>query len=233
MSRLYMLSAFTVGALLCSASVNAQDQTRQDPAEIVATVKAFIQAQANKPGQNLKIDISPPQVARLSTCTQLVPYFPQGQKLRSRVSVGVRCVSPQPWITFVPVTISMMGTYYVARQTIQPGQHISSTMLLKLEGDLLALPQDVVLDSAQIVDYLAAHRIPANTPLKASSLRNPESVQRGRKVKTVAHGSGFIATATARALESGAPGAQIQVRTETGQIISATVLDGNTVQVRP
>jgi len=40
-----------------------------------------------------------------------------------------------------------------------------------------------------------------------------------------------VATGEGQALESGAPGTQIQVRTSSGQIITGTVIDAHTVQV--
>nr|WP_254045803.1 flagella basal body P-ring formation protein FlgA [Paenalcaligenes hominis] len=50
-------------------------------------------------------------------------------------------------------------------------------------------------------------------------------------VRTLARGAGFVATGEGQALQSGSPGNQIQVRVSSGQIITGTVLDAQTVQV--
>ncbi|XOT97388.1 flagellar basal body P-ring formation chaperone FlgA, partial [Alcaligenes pakistanensis] len=64
-----------------------------------------------------------------------------------------------------------------------------------------------------------------------SALRDPQSITRGQTVRTVARGMGFMATGEGQALQSGAPGTQIQIKASSGQVISATVLDASTVQV--
>ncbi len=50
-------------------------------------------------------------------------------------------------------------------------------------------------------------------------------------VITEARGLGFVATGEAQTLQDGAPGEQIRVRTGSGQVISATVMNAHTVQV--
>src|SRR3546814_3068201 len=85
--------------------------------------------------------------------------------------------------------------------------------------------------SSDLVGYIASQRISAGTPIKSRALRDPDSIQRGQAVRTEARGTGFVATGEGQALQSGAPGTQIQVRSSSGQIVSGTVLNATTVLV--
>src|SRR3546814_19460342 len=68
--------------------------------------------------------------------------------------------------------------------------------------------------SSDLVGYIASQRISAGTPIKSRALRDPDSIQRGQAVRTEARGTGFVATGEGQALQSGAPGPQIQVRSK-------------------
>ncbi|MFP5193773.1 flagellar basal body P-ring formation chaperone FlgA [Alcaligenes sp. 1735tsa3] len=167
----------------------------------------------------------------MPACTQNQIFLPSGQRLRSRMSIGVRCLSPQSWSTSISATLSIQGHYYVTNRRINPGETIHQDDLLEREGDLLALANGVVIDPNQIIGYVASQRIPLGNAIRASALRDPQSVTRGQMVRTIARGMGFVATGEGQALQSGSPGTQIQIKASSGQVISATVLDASTVQV--
>ena len=135
------------------------------------------------------------------------------------------------WNTRVQANLNIQGYYYVANHTIQPGHTLSLNDLTGREGDLLSVARGVVFDPSQAVGYVAKYRISAGGVIKSSALRDPDSIARGQQVRTEARGVGFVATGEGKALEGGAPGAQIQVKSSSGQIVSGTVLNSNTVQV--
>src|SRR5690606_11222719 len=99
------------------------------------------------------------------------------------------------------------------------------------EGDLLRLAAGVVVDPSLAIGYIAQQRISAGTVIRSSALRDPDSIVRGQPVRTEARGVGFVATGEGVALESGAPGTMIQVRTRSGQVVSGTVVNNTTVRV--
>ncbi|GHC55186.1 hypothetical protein GCM10010096_30100 [Alcaligenes pakistanensis] len=167
----------------------------------------------------------------MPACTQSQVFLPSGQRLRSRMSIGIRCLSPQSWSTSLGATLSVQGLYYVTNRRINPGETINQDDLLEREGDLLSLANGVAIDPNQIIGYVASQRIPLGSPVRSSALRDPQSVMRGQTVRTIARGMGFMATGEGQALQSGAPGTQIQIKASSGQVISATVLDASTVQV--
>ncbi len=221
----------TVAAMLAAMpSSGAAQATLQDPAAIVAEVEAFLLDQAQILPGTPRVTVTPPRIVRQAACEQLDVSLSNPQ-LRSRMSVTVRCLAPEPWTLYVQAGVEVQGNYYVANRTVNVGEPLSFEDLEAREGDLLRLARGVVVDPAQAVGYIAQQRIPGGTPIRASALRDPESIVRGQPVKTEARGLGFVATGEGVALEGGAPGTLIQVRTSSGQVVSGTVVNGTTVRV--
>jgi flagella basal body P-ring formation protein FlgA len=140
-------------------------------------------------------------------------------------------MAPEAWTSYVQASLSIQGYFYVANRNIDAGDVIDMDDMGAREGDILRMAGGVVFDPSQAVGYIASQRISAGSPIKSRALRDPNSIQRGQTVRTEARGTGFVATGEGQALQSGAPGAQIQVRSTSGQIVNGTVLNANTVQV--
>lgn len=216
---------------LSGAAGATMASTFQNPDAVARSVRHFLMQQARAWPGTARITVDPPDTGRLPSCDNPQVFLRGGQRLESRMSVGVRCLAPQPWTTFAQASVAIMGTYYVAGLPIPADATVVPGDLAPRQGDLLRLPAGTVTDPQDIVGRIAAYRIPAGRPIRARALRSPESIQRGQFVRTVAQGVGFIATGSGKALENGPPGAQIQVRTSSGRIISATVVDAHTVRV--
>lgn len=223
--------ALTAAALLCALPGAATAQAGlQDPAAVAAEVEAFLLGQAQILPGAATVSVTPPRISRQAACEQM-DVFLSNPQLRSRMSVGVRCLAPHPWTLYVQAAMTVEGQYYVAGRTINVGESLSADDLVARDGDLLRLAQGVVIDPALAIGYIAQQRIPAGTSIKSSALRDPDSIVRGQPVRTEARGLGFVATGEGVALESGAPGTIIQVRTSSGQVVSGTVINNTTVRV--
>ncbi|WP_442597152.1 flagellar basal body P-ring formation chaperone FlgA [Parapusillimonas sp. JC17] len=234
MPKLFALLTLIAGSsalLTVSAAWGQRAQSLQDPAQVVAEVEAFLQAQAVVYPGSASISVETPRLGQQSQCDRLEPFLSSGQRLRSRMTVGVRCMAPNAWTTYVQANLSIQGYYYVANRSINVGDTLGLDDLNAREGDILRLSNGVVFDPSQVVGYIAQQRIPVGAPIKSSALRDPDSIVRGQAVRTEARGVGFVANGEGQALQSGAPGAQIQVRTSSGQIVTGTVVNGTTVQV--
>src|SRR3546814_601857 len=214
MYKFFALFALAAGALAPTpawAAASGQALPVQDPALVVAEVEQFLQSQASNYPGSVHINIDAPRIARQTACEQLQAFLPSGQRLRSRMTVGVRCMAPEPWTSYVQASLSIQGYYYVANRNIQSGDVIGLDDMGAREGDILRLASGVVFDPSQAVGYIASQRISAGTPIKSRALRDPDSIQRGQAVRTEARGTGFVATGEGQALQSGAPGTQIQI----------------------
>lgn len=216
---------------LSSWSVLTTAQPLQNSEELVQAITHFLHEQADSYAGTLSVHVHNPPIRQHPQCDQLQTFFPSGNQLRSRMTVSVRCLSPATWTINTQVELSLHGFYYVANKTIAMGDTISLDDLTSREGDLLRLPANTIIDPSHIIGYIAAQRINVGSTLRNQALKDPQSVQRGQKVRTIARGIGFVATGEGQALQDGSPGSQIQVRAASGQLITGTVIDAQTVQV--
>lgn len=226
--------AACLAALLLApvAAARAQEAAVQAPEAITIAARAYLLEQlAGLPGEP-SVAIDPPRAERLAPCDALSPFMPSGMKLRSRMTVGVRCNGPKAWTTYVQATVSVPGHYYVASRMIAAGQALTPADLAPRDGDLVALPPGVITTPQTVVGMTAAYRINAGQPVKGAALRNAQSVVRGSNVRINARGKGFVVSSEGQALDNAAPGATVQVRTASGQVVSGVVRNAGLVELQ-
>jgi len=177
----------------------------------------------------LQIQVEPARTQGLATCTTLQAVMPK--QLRSHTAVQVRCLAAQPWNLYVQARLALPGVYYTAARTLAPGETLAADDLQMQQADLLRLPADTMTDATQAIGRVITQRIRKGSIIKSGGLRDPQSIQRGQRVHTEARGSGFVMRGAGKALQGGAPGSTIQVRTASGQLISGVVVNATTVQV--
>jgi flagella basal body P-ring formation protein FlgA len=198
-------------------------RAQQDPAALSAAAEKYLRAQlASIPGvPTIAMDL--PQVQNLAACAELFPFIPEPIHIRARMSVGVRCASPQIWTTFVQATVSIAGQYYVAAHQLGMGQILRADDLVARKADLVSLPANVVLDPSQAIGMKLASAMMTGQMLRTDNLRSALYVQRGQSVQLVVNGRGFRVSTEGKAMSSAGPGERIQVRTANGQVISGIV----------
>jgi len=220
-----------LGAILCAvlalrAVVAAPTQDAQVLADFVT---AFVRGQTQAShGAALQIQVEP--VRRdLPACTDLHATMPK--TLRSRSTIAVRCAAPKGWSLMVPVQLRLPGVQITAARTLSPGETVGEGDIRRVPADVLRQPADAVTDPAQALGRIVTQRIRQGGTIKSGALRDPDSVQRGQRVHTQARGAGFVMRGAGYALQAGARGSTIQVRTSSGAVVSAIVIDSATVQV--
>jgi flagella basal body P-ring formation protein FlgA len=236
-ARLLLLSlavglAATSGARAADESGDGADAA--SPQAIASVAETFVRGQLrNIPGATGQptIRIETPRSAKLAACDQMMASFPSGARLRSRVSVTVRCVAPRNWTTYVQANISVPVRYYVAAHALTLGQTLTAQDLEARDGDFASLPSGAVTDPASLIGMQVSYRINAGSPVPARSLRSAASVTRGQKVRIVARGNGFVVTNEGEAMGTAAPGAPVQVRTASGQTLTAIVRGPGEVEI--
>lgn len=204
---------------------------RLQQSNVIEQIEIFLREQASSYPGSVDLSIDAERIQKLPDCDQFQVFLSSGQNLRSRLSVGVRCVAPQQWVGYAQANLSIQGFYYVPTHNLKPGLTLSLDDLAAREGDLLRLAPGIVADPSRIIGYVTTQNIQAGSPIKSRALRDPESILKGQAVRLQARGIGFLATTEGRAMQSGAPGAQVKVRTDSGRIVSGTILNANTVQV--
>jgi flagella basal body P-ring formation protein FlgA len=170
---------------------------------------------------------------RLAPCQRIEPYVPAGMRLWGNSRLGLRCLEgPVRWNVFLPVTVKAWGQAWLLKHPVSTGATVTAADVVRGEADWAALPSPVVLDLAQWVGQSAAMPLSAGQPLRQAMLRPSQMFPAGAQVRVVVEGSGFAVTTDGMAVSPGLMGQPARVRTENGRILSGTVLDARTVQVR-
>lgn len=231
----FRFSALACTLLSCMLAVGSSIAAGADTAataeELLLRVEHFLDQQAEHYPGSVKISVESARGLDDAPCASPDISLPTGHRLRARMNVALRCMSPKPWSATVQATVAIHGFFYVASRDLEPGHTLSLFDLIPREADIMTLPRGTIVDPSQLVDHIITQRVRAGTPLKARAVRSPDSIQRGQIVKVEAHGPGFIAASEGRALQDGLPGEQIRVRTPSGRVISATVTSATTVMV--
>jgi flagella basal body P-ring formation protein FlgA len=136
------------------------------------------------------------------------------------------------WKLWVQVRIRVVTEYLVPARAVNAGQTITEADLRGQLGDLSDLPNGVLVDRALAVGRTAIAPLVVGRPLRADMLRQAVVVQQGQSVKIIGTGSGFEVTNEGRALASAVVGQVIQVRLNSGQILSGLVRADGTVEIR-
>ncbi|MGE4335713.1 MAG: flagellar basal body P-ring formation chaperone FlgA [Pigmentiphaga sp.] len=215
----------TMASAVTDAEAAASIQAIQD--QVAAAVRAHA---AGHPG-TLALDIDSHGLERFAPCESPHASLPPTQRLRSRLSVAVRCDTPQRWQTYVQVRVDLHGPYLVAARALEQGLALGPDTIDQREGDLLALPRGTLHDRDLALGQITTRRIGAGQVLRDNALRSPDAIQRGQIVRLIVRGSGFVASSEGEALGSADPGSPLQVRTASGQIVGGIVMPGGVVEV--
>ncbi|RZI42106.1 flagellar basal body P-ring formation protein FlgA [Herbaspirillum sp. HC18] len=232
MNRLIKTTAVLL-AVLCATTGAAVAQTqRQDTAALRHVVEQFLGVQAaGLPGQ---ININVGQVdsrTNLPACAAPEAFLPNGSRIWGKTTVGVRCAAPSPWTIYISATVQVIGEYVATTTPLAQGKALSSNDLVKVKGDLTALPNGIITDPSQAVGRTLAVSLPAGTPVRSDALRAQAAIQQGQTVRVVSAGPGFSVSAEARALNNAAEGQVAQARTASGQVVSGVAKAGGVVEV--
>jgi flagella basal body P-ring formation protein FlgA len=193
---------------------------------------AFLKSKAAGWSGELRAEIEPPNIKNQPECDEYEIFMPgRGVTLRPTVTLGVRCLAPKPWVIYTKANIRIEGSYYITARPVRAGTTLSMQDLEQRQGDLLRLPRGTLIEPEQLVGYITRYRLNARKPIKASAVRSPLSIERGQMVRMEVHGVGFTARSEGKAMEDGEPGDHIQVRTPSGQIVTATILNAHTVLI--
>jgi flagella basal body P-ring formation protein FlgA len=227
------LAALVVLSSLLSGAASAQTApARQDHGVLRQTVSQFLTVQAGGlPGQiTVTVGAIDPRL-NLAACAAPEAFLPNGARAWGKTSVGVRCVAPSPWTVYIPAMVQVQGEYLAAAVPLAQGQTIGPNDVARVSGDLTTLPPGIVTEQAQAVGHILARSVAVGAPLRQDALRSQQAVAQGQVVRLVSSGPGFKVTADGRALAGGSDGQVVQVKTQSGQVVSGVARPGGTVEV--
>jgi len=212
-----------------------QNPARQDPEQLRRVAEDYLRRQAaGLPGEaTITVNAFDPRM-NLPACGAPEAFLPPGSRLWGRTNVGIRCSvsnGGSNWTVYIAASIRLQGEYLAAAQPIMAGQPITAANLIKVRGELTALPQSVLTDPSHAVGKITTLSLPPGAPLRAELLRAQRAIQQGQTIKLVSGGPGFKVSSEGRAMSNGVEGQLVQVSTAGGQMISGIARTGGVVEV--
>ena len=200
-----------------------------DPIRDVVERHVRIQTQ----GLNGKLDIriGAPDTSRLPDCTTHEAFTPTGVRMIGKTTVGVRCLGPSAWNILVPVQISVLGTYLTTARALMAGQIIQPGDLVVQEGDISNLPTGLVADIGSALGKSLRVSLGAGQLIRSDALLAPLVIRQNQIVKVISRGQGFAASAEGKAMTNASLGQSVNVRMNSGQVVSGIALANGTVEI--
>ena len=170
---------------------------------------------------------------QLAPCGRIEPYLPPGTRLWGRSRVGLRCLEgPVRWNVFLPVTVKAWGPGWVIKRPVASGTVLTQDDAELAELDWAEQPYAVLANPDRWVGQQAAYALQPGQALRQNLVRAPAAFGPGAQVRVASVGSGFTVIVGGEALTAGVPGQSVRVRLVSGRIVTGTVRDGQTVDVR-
>ncbi|KQQ88004.1 flagellar basal body P-ring formation chaperone FlgA [Massilia sp. Leaf139] len=217
--------------LLAAPLALAQNGARQDGAALRKLAEGYLQAQsAGLPGKvTIKVGAVDPRLS-LAACPAPEAFQQPGARPWGKTTVGVRCTAPV-WSMFLQAQVNVIADYVTAAVPLAQGQAIDASQLTTVQGDIAAMPNGIITDTAQAIGRTPTVSLPAGAPLRLDGLKSKPVVQQNQAVRVVSRGEGFSVSGEGKAIGNAGEGQIVQVRTPRGAIVSGTARAGGIVEV--
>lgn len=221
-------------SMLLSASEHKASSKFQKMSVVLKVVDSYVKGETETlPGEVIisqgKID----NRITLPKCTTLEAFIPTGSQLWGNTSVGVRCNNPSSWTIYVQINIQVMAdVIHVARPLTRGTPLVAEDVKLQ-RVNLTQMPEGIFTELSQVIGKVPLSSLSSGQLLRQSALRLPHVILRGQKVILHIQGQGFSVSSEGLALADAAEGQVVQVRNESGRVISGIARNDGIVVVRP
>lgn len=218
-------------AIAMAGSTTDVTQNLHGHAQINVLVTKFVEQQtAHIPGKvNIQIEPLDPRL-KLSQCTQISPFLPNGSQLIGKTSIGVRCADKNGWSIFVPVQIKITQALLISARQLTYG-HVLQEQDISSQSIEMSRPSGFT-EPSQVLGKVLRYSIAAGQVLRDDMLRPPYSVTQGQIIQVISRGTGFSVRNEGVALNNASEGQNVQVRVASGRVIGGTAQNG-TVEIAP
>jgi len=205
---------------------------KQDLAVLKNKVEEFLVTQTT--GYPGKVTVSATAIdpnLKVAECASPEVFLPPGSRAWGKTSVGVRCNAPSMWTIYAQAKVIIKAQYLVAAVPLSQGHVMTSQDILLEEGDIAQLPAGVFTDPAQAIGRTVGMSMIAGSVLRQETLKLAPVVQQGQAVLLTSSGNGFTVTAEGKALKNANEGQVVQVKVQSGQVVSGIARAGGKVEV--
>ncbi len=234
-----LTSVFLCGILLTpichvesAFATGANQPARQDLTMVKNKIEEFLITQtAGYPG---KVTVAAGAIdpnLKLAQCAEPEVFLPPGSRAWGKTSVGVRCNVPSAWTIYVQAKVSVRAQYLVAAIPLAQGHAMAAQDVVLEEGDLTQLPPGVFTDVTQVIGRFVGISMAAGSVLRQDMLKMPPVVQQGQTILLTSGGKWFSVSAEGKALNNASEGQVVQVKVDSGQVVSGIARAGGKVEV--
>jgi len=209
-----------VGLLLLSTGVCAADP-------LTGQLTAFMLRQFATPPVALEVVVKTPAGQRMS-CEQPQFSLPSRNRIWGNISVAMVCGTQK---RYLQAQIEVTDRYLVAAKPIAPSQTLAEDDIAWQTGRLDLQSSLPLTDKAWAAGTVAERAIGSGQPLTAAMLRRPWLVKMGQPVEVSAQGAGFSIQSSGKAMNNAAVNDSLQVRMDSGQIVSGKLMADGGIHV--
>ena len=207
-----------VTTMLIMASMNAGASTAQHSHSAFGELAAkALEEKAQSRGlDSIQVEVFPLDGrVNLPECAEQVSVLSEhNQTVLGRVTVGMRCQTPEPWTIYLRGRVTSSITIPVLTQPVNRSELIGDddVVLRKLQID--ADLRGVIIDRNHMVGKVAVRNLIAGQPLRQSDVTAPKLISRGQSVTITSTAGGLIVTMKGKALSNARAGDRVWVQNQ-------------------
>jgi flagella basal body P-ring formation protein FlgA len=223
----------TTGLLIYAASCGAQISVPgwHEPSSIRAAAEQYALAQFGGQASASVESVGIDERLKLPQCSGSLDVRAHQPFRNGRGTVAVSCRGPSKWQLFVPIRVANSINVVVADKPIRANAIISADALRIERRSSNTLPQQFATRIDEVVGLTARRGIGVGAIVEAGLLDATKAIERGAIVTLTTARSGIIVRAEGIALEDGALGQRIRLRTPAGRVVEGIVTSDSEVRV--
>ena len=166
----------------------------------------------------------------LPACEQPQVSWSAGAAPSGNSSLDLSCPAAG-WSLRLPVTIAEKRMGVVATRPLKAGELLAPDDVRLAEMTSPALSRNVLNRLDQAIGQSMRSSVPAGAWLRSFMLQQPDVIRTNQRVKVLAQGDGFVATAEGTARGNAAVGESVRVRMASGREVSGVAQADGSVLV--
>lgn len=242
-ARAHRLFNLMLAALVAALAAAASTALAQPAATLDAAVRDEIRAfgasirtdvEDGPLGDAARVEVEAGELdprLRLAPCEQVQAQLPLGARAWGRTRIALRCVrGPVAWQVYLPVTVRVHAPAWVAALPLPAGTVLQPQHLRLDEVDWAAERQVPVADAERAIGQRLRRALAPGQALRSGDLIPVPAFNAGERVQLFSRGPGFVVSAEAQALAPGYEGQSVRVRTDSGRVVTGTVVGTRRVE---
>ena len=218
------------GVILAAYFLGTSAQAALAP-DLEKEITRFIQSSPTVNGLRVQPELIDPNITVPACLGGNIEFSTQpGARIWGRTTLQLRCAKAG-WMVNVPFNIRVFGNYVVANQYLVAGQKIEPGDIRVIDGELSALPDDVLRSPKGAYDRILSRPLKMGSPVGLNDLKESSVIKAGDPVRLVLKGKDFEVSGEGVAQSAGMIGDMVRVRIADGQVLQGKVLRPSVVIV--